>query len=159
MKLKNLNASNYSEITTIIAICGETDTARYHIWVDRDTLKPQDDILHKNPPLSQPNAFKHQPLRQAAQCNHEIVKQLLAAAPSTIAGAKFKAEKEKERTRLEYEESKRQERIKNAAPSLLSALELLYACFDDEGNLNEQFQDQVSVALETAEAAIKEAKK
>lgn len=34
------------------------------------------------------------------------------------------------------------------------ALKLLLACFDDEGKLSEQHQDQLSAALEKADAAI-----
>lgn len=38
--------------------------------------------------------------------------------------------------------------------SALEALYALYACFNDEGELAEQYQDQVSVALEAAEKAL-----
>ena len=41
-----------------------------------------------------------------------------------------------------------------AAPELLEALKALYACFDDEGELREEFQDQLSTAFERADWAI-----
>lgn len=49
-------------------------------------------------------------------------------------------------------------RLLAAAPEMLAALEKWQALFDDEGQLKEQYQDQVSVALEATEAALKKAK-
>lgn len=50
------------------------------------------------------------------------------------------------------------ERCANSHAELVKALEALNACFDDEGNLHEQHQDQLSVALEQAESALALAK-
>jgi hypothetical protein len=42
----------------------------------------------------------------------------------------------------------------DALTNCRDALKQLLKCFDDEGNLREQFQDQLSIALEAADAAI-----
>jgi hypothetical protein len=44
-----------------------------------------------------------------------------------------------------------------AAPELLEALQLVVACYDDDGNLIAEYQDQDAIAFEKAHAAIAKA--
>ncbi len=120
MQLENIHAVSWSEFSTAIAISGNIGPASYHIWIDRDTLKPNDDVIHRN--VQTDHGTEYRELKQSAQCNREIVRQLLHAPASAVAGAKFKFDREQEKIRLQYEKQKRHERITAAAPAMHVAL-------------------------------------
>jgi len=139
-----------------IAITGKSETHAYHIWVDSATLKPHDNVLHRNPLPGQPGY--HQALNQHALANQPIVAQLLRKAATAVAETRARVADKEMRECQEAREREREQRIKNTAPKLLLALEALYACFDAEGHLDQTFEDQVSVALEDAQDAIRDAR-
>jgi hypothetical protein len=47
------------------------------------------------------------------------------------------------------------DRAKGDVERLAEALGALYACFDDEGELHEDHEDQVSIALDKSESALR----
>ena len=156
IQLKNFHAvwSAYSDVSSI---CGETDSQHYHIWVNNHTLLPQDNILHRNPCKAGEGTY--QALSQSAKCNHHIVAQLRRAASSAIAAAKLEFEKQQAKQRAEWQERKRQEKIKDAGPKLLEALKQLRSFFDDAGvfHIGEDHRTKLAAALKNVDMAITEA--
>jgi hypothetical protein len=150
--LKNIAGHGLNQKS--IAITGESKTHAYHIWIDPDTLKPHDNILHRNPLSGQPGG--HKGLNQHALVNQPIVTQLLREAAVAIVETRARVADKEIRERQEVRKREREQRIRDAAPKLLLALETLCACFDEEGHLDQIFEDQVSIALEDAQDAIKD---
>jgi hypothetical protein len=79
-KLTNINIMGDCHSINI-AIGGMIDRDRYHIWLDRATLKPIDDKLYKNAA----GKFGVMHLRQSRGIGVKIVPQMLAALPALAA--------------------------------------------------------------------------
>lgn len=158
IKLKNIRGFGYSFYSDVISISGETDAFRYHIWVDKRTLKPQNDFLHRNPLT--PGTGLYHALRQSSVCNHDLVKQLLDAAPTALATAQHEFEQEQEHERHRAEQRRREQHIRDAAPKLYEIVRQLQAwygnslegphagslLFDDEHSLLHHIDEAITEA-------------
>jgi hypothetical protein len=110
------------------------DGARYHVWLDRETLEFSE-TLYKNPPLGVehrgPGWFATRRLDINSKANSIVVEALKERAVELVAAAKTE-EEEKERVRLAAAaEEYRIHRINKYGVELLAALEDMVAAFGD----------------------------
>lgn len=116
LKLTNLEISctEYSDFS----VSCHFDGARYHIWLDRDTCKPnlanrlephlgQYVPIHKNsiPKQGEPGYFPHKELKSTSKFGQQLVKQLVEfATPERIDTAILEAKREAEEHRKKITE-------------------------------------------------------
>lgn len=104
-----------------------TEAARYHVWLNTQTLEPDTGEVYKNPPHGvqhgDPGDFRTRTLHATRGEGKAVVGALLPHAARLVAAAREEeANKEAAVARMR-EEVRRNERMRDAAPALLGALE------------------------------------
>lgn len=117
-----------------VAMSCEYQGARFHIWLDRKTLKPQDSVLYKNPLEGAEDQFETRTLDHAGALGRIVVPAMLAKVkeltPGFLANVKYKQDEQD----AINEDSMRTARVERAAQSLFEALR--YAVKDLENFVN-----------------------
>lgn len=121
------------------------DGARYHLWINAETLQPSDEVLYKNPPLGVAPDQRYAPrtLRQAAGVGKILVPAMLANLPELVASALQALQAKREEQQAQLREAERTHRIKEAGPKLLRIAKLFMENYDrnEADEWSEEFQE------------------
>jgi hypothetical protein len=159
MKITNVEVrcserSNYS-------LACECDGAGYHIWLDRKTRTLEKPILYKNSLATkrdEPGYFNTRKLSIESKFGCELVAHMMRCAvqENLFEKAEQKVHDDRAAEIAETEKMRAAERVKDAAPELLAALEHMVAVSNWATTI--QSEEQYDAMIATAEAAIRKAK-
>ena len=124
MGIRNIHLDGSSHARNL-ALCCETDEARFHIWIDRITLKPAEDWIYKNPPLDKRDAFTTRTLRMDRGIGKQIVPMMIEKIDQALIELESKNEAERKRIEADHLAVRKDAAIKRAAHDMLAALELI----------------------------------
>lgn len=138
------------------------DGARFHVWVDKKTLKPEDGaVLYKNPTLEVkyrgPGYFSTRQLELTGEIGRTILPAMLEAAPKLLPALLAGEELDLAHAEANIEERWREEAIKEAGRALLkAALEAVAEAHDSPTILAEAALGMIVLKLKPAIAAAKD---
>lgn len=112
-----------------IYISGELDGAKYHIWLDRTTLLPVDDVMYKND-SRRAGGHGTKAVRQLSQSEGigaKITPQMLAAAKAQFPFFQARCKQAIENQEAQLRQQQSDQRLRDAAGDLLEACRLAAA--------------------------------
>ncbi len=163
--MKTISKIGLSGTEYSIAVSCEYDGARFHIWLNPKTLKPNgDQTLYKNsiPERGEPGSFDTRKLDQNGATGRIIVPAMLAKAAKLKGAHDAKMKMERWHQEAGWEDANREEAVRKAAPALLAALKSLaesaqitVSAFDGEDLAAPRTLANFWDAIEKARKAIK----
>lgn len=154
-----------------ISIGCEYDGARYHIWLDRESLLPSAKgsvagVLYKNSlaAYGEEGYFSTKHLCQDTELGRRLVPQMLNRARHLVAEERKRLVKERAEQDKKNEEEAAEERVREAVPELLEALKVMVAMVEYNGLAPRKYDDKCpyeptteGLQLMKAKAAIQKA--
>lgn len=151
-----------------IAVSCEYGGARFHLWINRETLQPVDNVLYKNPPSGTeyqgPGYFKTRQLDQTKGLGKTLVPVMLAAIPglhpgflTSLAENAAQAERERQATIRLHMAREAALVMLDALKGLSSGVQRLLEDGSDTARTPAAIAEQLAQPMAAAEAAIAQA--
>lgn len=130
-------------------VVGECEGAKYHLWLDADTLEPVNDTVFKRPPPGS-RTTRVQHLSRTTGIGAKVAKDLLVWAPRLAPNARAAHAQEQARKAAAARDMRADAYARTAGPALLAAARKVLAASGSTLDSLSEALDELQAAVATA---------